>query len=96
MRLIYHPKAEAELVEAIEFYKASVPGLGGEFLASIETCLASLQAEPSRWRVVQGDVRRGLVGRFPFGIYYRVEPNVIRVLAFKHHSRHPDYWRDRM
>jgi hypothetical protein len=32
----------------------------------------------------------------PYAIYYRVLPNHIRILAFKHHSRHPDYWRHRL
>ena len=34
--------------------------------------------------------------RFPYAIYYRVLPDQLRVLAFKHHSRHPDYWRYRL
>jgi hypothetical protein len=34
--------------------------------------------------------------RFPYAIYYRVLPDHVRILAFKHHSRHPDYWRYRL
>ena len=34
--------------------------------------------------------------RFPYAVYYRVFPDHIRILAFKHHSRHPDYWRYRL
>ena len=32
MRLIYHSKAEAELIEAAQFYEARVPQLGAQFL----------------------------------------------------------------
>ena len=34
--------------------------------------------------------------RFPYAIYYRLLPDDLRILAFKHHSRHPDYWRYRL
>ena len=29
MRLIYHPEAEAELIESARFYEQRVPSLGG-------------------------------------------------------------------
>jgi hypothetical protein len=31
MRLIYHPEAEAELVDAAEYYEEQLPGLGRSF-----------------------------------------------------------------
>jgi hypothetical protein len=31
MRLIYHPHARAELVEAAAYYESRVPGLGAQF-----------------------------------------------------------------
>lgn len=34
--------------------------------------------------------------RFPYAIYYRILSDQLRILAFKHHSRHPDYWRYRL
>lgn len=96
MRLIYHPEAEAELVEAAEFYEARSPGLGGRFLREFDSAIAEVQASPQRWAVVEGDLRRHTMGRFPFGIYYRVCNDELRILVVKHHSRHPDYWRHRL
>ena len=37
-----------------------------------------------------------IMPRFPYAIYYRGLPDHLRILAFKHHSRHPDYWRYRL
>lgn len=34
MRLIYHPDAEAELIEAARFYEQRIHGLGARFLDS--------------------------------------------------------------
>jgi toxin ParE1/3/4 len=55
-----------------------------------------IQEAPKRWPLIEADVRHYLIGRFPYAIYYRVLSDHLHILAFKHHSRHPDYWRDRL
>ena len=96
MRLIHHPDAEAELIEAAQFYERRVPGLGAQFLDAVDAAVRVVQQAPQRWRILEADVRRYLVSQFPYAIYYRAIPDEIRILAFKHHSRHPDYWRYRL
>ena len=96
MRLIYHPDAEAELIEAAQFYERRVSTLGGQFLDAADHAIGVIQDAPARWRIIEADVRRYLMPRFPYAIYYRALPDEIRVLAFKHHSRHLDYWRYRL
>jgi hypothetical protein len=85
MRLIYHPGAEAELIESARFYEQQIPSLGGQFLDAAE-----------RWSIIEAGVRRYLMPRFPFAVYYRIWPDHLRILAFKHHSHDPDYWRRRL
>ncbi len=96
MRLIYHPDAEAELIEAAQFYQQRVPTLGAQFLDAADRSLKGIQEAPERWSILEADVRRSLMPRFPYAIYYRVFSGELRILAFKHHSRHPDYWRHRL
>src|SRR5262245_27620281 len=96
MRLIHHPDAEAELIEAARFYERRVPGLGAQFLEAVDAGVGVIQQAPQCWRVLDADVRRFLMPRFPYAIYSRVLPDELRILAFKHHSRHPDYWRYRL
>ncbi len=96
MHLIYHPDAEAELIEAAQFYEARVPQLGAQFLASAEKALLVLLQAPDRWHIIDADVRRSAMRRFPYFIYYRILPDHLRILAFAHHRRHPDYWRERL
>ena len=96
MRLTYHPDAEAELIEAAQFYEGRVPVLGVQFLDAIERAIAIIIEAPDRWSIIEEDVRHYLMPRFPFAIYYRVLSDHIRILAFKHHSRHPGYWRYRL
>jgi plasmid stabilization system protein ParE len=96
MRIIQHPDATAELTEAGQIYERKVPRLGAQFFDAVDEAVAVIAAAPERWRVIEDDVRRYLMPRFPYAIYYRVLPDHIRILAFKHHSRHPDYWRHRV
>ena len=96
MRVIHHPHAEAELIEAARYYEARVPALGAQFLDAVSSAVADIVAAPARWRPIEADVRRYLMRRFPFAIYYRILPDHLRILAIKHHSRHPGYWRGRL
>jgi toxin ParE1/3/4 len=95
MRLIYHPDAETELIEAAQFYERRISTLGSQFLDAAEIAIGVIQNAPERWSVIEADVRRYLMPRFPYALYYRVHSDHIRILAFKHNSRHPDYWRYR-
>ena len=96
MRLIYHPEAEAELIEAAKFYEQRVPTLGTQWLAATDLAVSRILANPERWRILEQDVRCCLMPRFPYAIYYRLAGETVRILAFKHHKRHPDYWRHRL
>jgi plasmid stabilization system protein ParE len=96
MRLIHHPAAEAELIEAARYYEQQIPTLGAQFLDAIDRAIAIIRSAPERWRPIEADVRRFLLPRFPFAIYDRALPDHGRILAVKHHSRHPDYWRSRL
>jgi hypothetical protein len=46
-------------------------------------------------RIIEDDVRRYLVRRFPYGLYYTIEGSVIVAWAVKHLHRDPDYWQER-
>lgn len=96
MRLIYHPDAEEELIEAAQFYERRVSTLGAQFLDATDRAIGVIQEAPERWGIIEADVRHYLIPRFPYAIYYRILPDHLRILAFKHHSRHPDYWRHRL
>jgi plasmid stabilization system protein ParE len=96
MRVIYHPHAEAELTEAAQYYESRVPTLGVQFLDEGNRAVNMIRESPERWKLVEDRVRRYLMPRFPYAVYYREYSDYIHILAFKHHSRHPDYWRLRI
>ena len=96
MRVIYHPDAEAELIEAATFYERRVQGLGKSLLEGFNATLAKIESQPDWASPIEGDIRRRSFRRFPYAIYYRVIGGELRILAVKHHSQRSDYWRYRL
>ena len=96
MRLSDHPEGEAEVVEAARNYESRSPGIGARFLEEFDAAVAKLSTLPGCWPVVVADLRCFTMERFPFGIYFRLEGEELRILVVMHHSRHPDYWRHRL
>jgi toxin ParE1/3/4 len=94
--LIVRPEAERDLAEAHDWYESKVTGLGSEFLLAIDAALSSIQRTPDLYQVVYKNLRRALIRRFPFGIFYLVEESRIVVIAVMHARRHPDTWRSRL
>ena len=93
--VIYHPRAERELIKAARLYNKKVPGLGADLLEEVDRAVAAILQEPTRWRMFEKDFRRYVVKRFRYSIIYRIRGDEIRVLAVAHHSRDPDFWKHR-
>lgn len=92
MRVEYHPAIEHELREIMEYYNLCSSGLGLEFLNEFERQILKIASLPTQWRIAENDIRRALMKRFPYVIYFRVLKNdVLRVTVVKHQRRHPDY-----
>jgi hypothetical protein len=93
--VIYHPDAEPELIRSAIYYEEQREGLGLRFLGDFEQAVADVRQRPDAWPALKGEFRRHQFRHFPFGIIYRILPDVIRVLAVMHFHQHPDYWKSR-
>lgn len=92
--IVFHPKAQQELVEAAAYYEEQLTNLGDEFLSVVEKAVDSLEDNPKSAFLShpQLGMRRCVVPRFPFLIYYREGDDLIEVFAIAHQSKRPDYW----
>lgn len=95
LSITFRPEARAELVEAWAWYEEQRPGLGDELAACVEAAIGKAARQPDAYAVVHEGVRRVLVRRFPYGVFYVVEAGELLVLAIAHGRRRPHYWRDR-
>jgi len=96
MNLEFAPRVEDDLADAAGFYEARSEGLGEDFLVEVRRAVDELLGAPERWpRVDGGPVRRYLLVRFPYAIYYRAESGRVLVLAVMHGRQHPAAWKRR-
>jgi plasmid stabilization system protein ParE len=91
-RLVVRPRAEREAAAAFEWYEGQSAGLGTEFLRAVDAALAAIQRNPAAYPAVRGPVRRHLLRRFPYGVFFVEYPSEIVVLAIVHARRHPRVW----
>lgn len=86
------PEAESEVAEAALWYEAHLPGLGIEFLASLESTLDSIRHNPYLYPEVDHGARRALTQGFPFAVFFHLEAESITILAVRHQAQDPLRW----
>ena len=64
------PDAHADVLRAAEYYDAQRPGLGSRFLDEFEETTSLIREAPLLFTVVDAPIRRALVHRFPYGVFY--------------------------
>lgn len=88
--------AEAELLRAQAWYDERVPGLGERFFDAVDTIVARISETPQQFPLAHPHIRRALVRRFPFALYFRIEREGAFVIACVHTSRAAEQWRSRL
>lgn len=91
-RLKFSSRALYEIGEAQTWYEGQSPGLGEEFIAATELQLKRLERAPLLYAEVIPGVRRALLPRFPYGLFYTVRRNLVYVLGVVHNARNPKRW----
>lgn len=95
LHVFVEPEAETDLQNAFDWYEARTAGLGSEFLRAVRAVFALIERNPEQFPRARDEIRRALTRRFPYGVYYVVEPNQISIIACVHTRRHPRRWQSR-
>ena len=93
--VVLRPQALDEIAEAAEWYDERGSTLGAEFLRAVDALVASIQRNPSLYPVVDRDMHRALLRRFPYSLIFRASPEEIVILACVYWRQHPRRWRSR-
>jgi toxin ParE1/3/4 len=86
-RFVFRPEARRDLFDARDWYEEQRAGLGDAFANAIATGLDGIAAHPLAFPEVLPTVRRHVLGRFPFGIFYRRRTQVASIYDDALHVR---------
>jgi plasmid stabilization system protein ParE len=95
LALHFHPRVRTEMDEAYAWYESQRAGRGEDFLAAVREALDQIQEYPEMHPTVHRDIRRILIRRFPYGVYFTVGASHIWVIAVYHGKRDPAGWKSR-
>lgn len=94
-RVVFRRAAKIELEDAAAWYEDRRHGLGDEFLNEVGEAIDRAVNYPERHPLVFGDVRRTVLRRFPYAVYFRQRDQALVILAVFHGRRNPLIWKRR-
>ncbi len=96
MRIEFLEAAEFDLAETVAYYNMAQGNLGYEFLDEFKRTLIRIIDFPDAWPTVSKRTRRCQTNRFPYGVIYRSNAEVLLVIAVMHLHSEPEKWKKRI
>lgn len=95
MKYRFHPGAEAELNDEVDYYDECQEGLGLEFAKEVYAAIESICEFPLAWTSLSKNTRRRLLKRFPCGVVYQPKGDEMIIIAVMQLNKKLGYWRHR-
>lgn len=83
-------------MDAARHYEDEASGLGDDFFDQVYALIERLTVHPESGYLQTKNVRVARVTRFPYDVFYKVEPDQIFILAVLHQKRRPGLWKNRL
>jgi plasmid stabilization system protein ParE len=87
--------ARADLRSIWLWYMAIRPELAADFLLCTEESMERVKRNPLSYPSVYNDIKRIVMQRFPYALFYRIKDSVIHIIAVAHTHRSPTAWQKR-
>ena len=81
MKVRFLSMADQELFDAFEWYEQAQPGLGHALIDEVDRVVHRIAHYPESCADTGDGIRRALVSRFPYGLWYAVEQDALVVYA---------------
>ncbi len=91
----YRPEAVEDIAEAYDWYEAERPGLGDDFRTALSQVEHLLAQSPESFPFVHRSLRRILLRRFPYSVYFELSDRGVEIWGCIHQARRPGVWRSR-
>ena len=92
MHLVFHPEAQKEPQDAVDWYDSRAVGLGFEFARAVDVAIERIRRAPLTFSAVEGGFRHLMIRKFPYSVIYRATESEIVVVSCFHHRRRPSSW----
>ena len=90
------PQAELDVSDAAAWYERRRTGLGYEFLDELDSVLRRVIKDPLQFPKIKNQLRRALLGRFPYSVYFGLTRETVELVAVLHQRRDPRTWERRV
>jgi plasmid stabilization system protein ParE len=74
-------EAKDDIAAAMVYYEGEREGLGQEFLDELKTLMERLSENPRQYQVYRRAIRKAVMRRFPFLVFYRFDDEHAYVVA---------------
>jgi len=85
--IVIELQASLDTEEAARWYEAQRTGLGVEFVLEADIAIERIQKNPKLYLQSYHGIRRVLLHRFPYAIYFVTNDTETRILAVLHQAR---------
>src|SRR6266545_1957340 len=82
--------------EALPLTEEQRPGLSLEFRSALDLTFSAIGGNPALYAPIYRELRRALLRRFPYAVFYVERTDELIVAAVLHTSRNPRLWRARL
>jgi plasmid stabilization system protein ParE len=93
-RISVRPEAQIEIKETALWYESRLKGLGSRFRDELRAALSHIAENPLRFPSIGQDVRRALLNRFPYALYFVAKSEMVIVIAVLSQHRRPGSWQN--
>ena len=90
--VVYRRKVGRDLAGGFGYYEGQSEGLGERFLAAVDSAFDAIERYPQMFSRVHGEARRAVLSKFPYAVFFRIEPKRVVVLTVLHTARDPKLW----
>jgi plasmid stabilization system protein ParE len=92
-KLIVRRRAEVQAFHARDWYESQLDGLGHRFVDELDRAIQNAHQNPQHYQVVHREIRRVLLRRFPYAVFFIAEQERVVVLAILHQYEDPAKWK---
>jgi plasmid stabilization system protein ParE len=94
-RLIILPFAETDIKETVSYFKEVSDALDCDFIQEIDSSFFEILSNPAAFPIAKYDIRKFVMAKFPFCIYFVDRKEALYILSVFHDKRNPRDWQRR-